>query len=152
MEQNVDHHSFLVEHNLFTEEMKDNVAMAGYCIVENVKDVDTKIDFNELKVTYKLLLPGDLYNNLKLLERFEKGESVGFWNSMKLKKFLKRKREIEEADSTGIIGYKLDKIANKFVKTYLNNKWSASVIILNADNEDESKDFKVRDAGDQEIN
>lgn len=152
MEQNIDHHSFLVEHNLFTEEMKDNVAMAGYCIVENVKDVGTTIDFNDCVVTYNLLLPGSLYDNLKLLERFEKGESLGFWNSRRLKKFLRNKREIEKTDDTGAIGYKLELIANKFVRAYLNNKWSASVEIFNADNEDESKDFGIRGAGDQQIN
>jgi len=152
MEQFVDHHSFLVEHNLFTEEMKDNVAMAGYCIVENVKDVATTMDFNTYTVTYHLLLPSELYKNLKLLERFENGEKLGFWNSRKLIKFLRTKREVGMADDIGVLGYKLDQIANKFLKIYLSEKWSASVEIFNADNEDESKDFGVHSSGDQPIN
>lgn len=152
MEQYIDHHSFLVEHNLFTDEMKDNVAMAGYCIVEDVKDVDTTIDFNTNAVTYNLLLPGELYKNLKLLEKFENGENIGFWNSIRLKKFLKKKREIEVVDNMGIMGYRLEEIANKFIKAYLSEKWSASVKIFNADNKDESKDFGVRSSGDQPIN
>lgn len=152
MEQFIDHHSFLVEHNLFTDEMKDNVSMAGYCIVEHVKDVETVIDFNNCYITYNLLLPGNLYKNLRLLEKFKNGESIGFWNSIKLKKFLRNKREIEEINETGITGYKLEEIANKFVQTYLNDKWSASVEIFNADNEDENKDFELRGSGDQQIN
>ena len=152
MEQFIDHHSFLVEHNLFTDEMKDNVSMAGYCIVERVKDVETVIDFNNCYITYHLLLPGNLYKNLRLLEKFKNGESIGFWNSIKLKKFLRNKREIEEINETGITGYKLEEIANKFVQTYLNDKWSASVEIFNADNEDENKDFELRGSGDQQIN
>lgn len=152
MDRYIDHHSFLVEHNLFTDEMKDNVAMAGYCIVEDVKDVATTIDFNNSIVTYNLLLPGELYKNLKLLEKFENGKNIGFWNSIRLKKFLRRKREIEEANDAGVMGYKLEQIANKFLQVYLNNKWSASVEIFNADNSDESKNFRVRGAGDQPIN
>lgn len=152
MEQYVDHHSFLVEHNLFTDEMKDNVSMAGYCIVENVKDVEATIDFNNNKITYNILLPGELYNNLRLLEKFKNGDSIGFWNSIRLKKFLRNKREIEEINDTGITGYKLEEIADKFVKVYLNDKWSASVEIFNADNENESKNFGIRGAGDRKIN
>lgn len=152
MEQYIDHHSFLVEHNLFTEEMKDNVAMAGYCVVEGVKDVATAIDFNTNTVKYYLLLPGKLYNNLKLLERFESGKDIGLWGAIKLKMFLRKKRKIETTDGVGIVGYKLDKIANDFLKNYLNDKWRASVEIFNADDKDESKDFRIRGAGDQPIN
>ncbi len=152
MEQYVDHYSFLVEHNLFTDEMKDNIAMTGYCVVENVKDVNTTINFNTRSVIYQLLLPSKLYKNLKLLEKFENGESIGLWNSIMLKWFLKRKRKIDAANNTDVVGYKLKEIANKFLKLYLNDKWSASVEIFNADDSDESKNFRVRSAGDQQIN
>lgn len=152
MKQFIDHHAFLVEHNLFSDEMRDNVSMAGYCIVERVEDVETTIDFNKRQVTYNLLLPSNLCENLRLLDRFKNGENVGFWNSFKLKKFLKNKREIEEINDTGIIGYQLEEIANKFVKAYLNNNWSASVNIFNANNVDENEDFRVRSSGDQPIN
>lgn len=150
MDRYIDHHSFLVNNNLFTEEMKDNIAMAGYCIIEDTKDVETVIDFNNNTVAYQLLLPGELYNNLKLLEKFESGENIGFWNSIRLKKFLKKKREIEEAENTGMLGYQLELIANKFLKAYLNDGWSASVEIFNADNEDESKNFGLRSPGDKQ--
>jgi len=149
MNKYIDHHSFLVEHNLFTDEMKDSVAMAGYCLVEEVKDVSTSIDFNENLVTYNLLLPGKLYKNLKLLERFEKGESIGIWNTVRLKRFLKRKREIEKAEDAGNMGYRLEDIANKFLKSYLNNKWRASVKIFNADNRNENENFRLRSTGDK---
>jgi len=151
MEQNIDHHSFLVEHNLLTEEMKANIAMAGYCIVESVKDVTTTINFNDNVVTYNLLIPGDLCNNLRLLSRFENGESIGFWNSIKLKRFLKKKKEIDKVDNTGVVGYKLEQIANNFVKAYLNRKWSTSVKIYNADNKDESENFRIRGTEDQQV-
>lgn len=152
MEKYVDHHSFLVEHNMFTEEMKDNVAMAGYCVVEGVKDVSTVIDFNANTVAYQLLLPSELYNSLRLLEKFKKGESIGLWGYIKLKMFLRKKRKIESADGDGIVGYNLEKIADTFLKKYLSDKWRASVEILNADNKDESKNFGIRGAGDQPIN
>lgn len=152
MDQYIDHHSFLVKHNLFTDEMKDNIAMAGHCIVESVKDVETVIDFNNNSVAYNLLLPSELYKNLKLLERFENGENIGFWNSIRLKKFLKKKREIEEANDAGSMGYQLDLIANKFLKAYLSDEWSASVNIYDADNKDESKNFGLGSPGDQQVN
>lgn len=152
MNQNVDHHSFLVSSKLFTDEMKDNIALAGYCIIEGVKEASTTIDFNKNSVTYHLLLPDDLCKNLRLLEKFEKGEDIGFWNSMSLRRFLKKKRDIDVADDSGIVGYKLEQIANKFLKAYLNNEWSASVEIFNADNDDESKNFRIREAGDRKIN
>lgn len=156
MEQYIDHHSFLIEHNLFTDEMKDNIAMAGHCIVERTKDVTTRMDFNDNHITYFLLLPGDLYDNLKLLERFKNGEKIGFWKSRKLRSFLREKKKIEEANSKefgfdgfGAMGYNLDLIANKFIKAYLGVKWSASVEIFNADDKDESENFGVRSSGNK---
>ena len=143
MEQFIDHHTFLVQSGLFTDEMKDNVSMAGYCIIEHVKEVETSIDFNENIVTYNLLLPSELCENIRLLYRFKNKESIGFWNSLKLKKFLKNKRQAEIENENGIAGYELDEIANKFVKNYLNNKWSAKVEIYNADIKDEIKNFRI---------
>jgi len=143
MEEFVDHHSFLVEHNLLTDEMKDNVSMAGYCIVEHVKEVETIIDFNSRTIQYHLLLPNVLCKNLKLLDKFRNGENIGLWNSIRLKKFLKNKREAEIINDFEIAGYELEEIANKFVKNYLNNKWSASVKIYNADNKDEIENFRI---------
>ena len=144
MEGYVDHHSWLVDNNLFTDQMKDNIAMCGYCLVEEVIDVMTSIDFNERVVKYRLLLPADLYDNLKLLEKFEAGEKIGFFESLKLKKFIKSKRE---NDDTGM-GYKLEEIGEKFIRAYLNKDWQVSVEIFK-EKRDEKEDFWLRDEGDK---
>lgn len=138
------HHHWLVEHNLLTDQMKDNVAMCGYCLVEDTIDVDTQIDFNEKTVNYKLLLPSDLYDNLKLLEKFEKGEKIGFFESLRLKKFIKSKKESDESG----MGYKLDEIGNAFIRAYLSQEWQVNVKIYK-ESRDEKEDFWLRDDGDQ---
>ena len=116
MDSYIDHHSWLVNNNLLTDEMKDNVATVAYLLVEDVKDAVTSIDFNGKKVIYNLLLPGQLYDNLMLLEKFNNGEKIGFFESFRLKKFIKVKKSNDE---TGM-GYKLEQIANNFIKGYLN--------------------------------
>jgi hypothetical protein len=126
--------------------MKDNIAMAGYCIVEEVRDVETTIDFNAKTITYHLLLPEDLYKNLMLLERFEKGDNIGFWDSRKLKKFLQQKKENDESG----MGYRLEDIANKFIKAYLTKEWSANIKLFNMENEKE--DTWLHNSGDQQVN
>jgi hypothetical protein len=144
MEGYVGHHEWLVNNNLLTDEMKDNVAMCGYCLVEDVMDVSTSIDFNTKTVQYRLLLPSELYNNLKLLERFNSGESVGFFDTLKLKKFIKTKKENDE---TGM-GYRLDEIGNKFIRAYLDKEWSVSVEIFKAER-NEKEDFWLHYEGDK---
>lgn len=144
MEGYVGHHSWLVSNNLLTDQMKDNVAMCGYCLIENVIDVSTSIDFNTKIVTYRLLLPSELYDNLMLLERFEKGEKIGFFDSLKLKKFIKTKKEHDE---TGM-GYKLEEIGNKFIKAYLDKEWNVNIELFK-EVRDEKEDFWLRYAGDQ---
>ena len=129
----VGHHEWLVGNNLLTDQMKDNVAMCGYCLVEDVLDVNTSIDFNNRIVTYNLLLPSELHDNLKLLERFEKGEKIGFFSSLRLKKFIKTKKEHDE---TGM-GYKLEEIGNKFIRAYLNKEWHASVKLFKEEGNEE---------------
>jgi len=136
MEGYMNHHSWLVNANLLTDEMRDNVHMAGLCIVEDVLDVGTSIDFNKKEVKYRLLLPSKLYDNLKLLEKFEKGNNIGFFNSLKLKRFIKSKRETDE---TGL-GYKLQEIGERFIKSYLSKEWSVSVEIYKEE-KDEKQDF-----------
>ena len=138
------HHHWLVEHNLLTDEMKDNVAMCGFCLIEEVMDVKTSIDFNEQTVHYKLLIPSNLYDNLKLLEKFEKGEKIGFFKSLKLRKFIKSKKENDE---TGM-GYRLEEIGDTFIKAYLSNDWNVSVEVFK-ENWDEEEDFLLRDEGNQ---
>lgn len=147
MKDYMDHHSWLVNANLLTEEMKDNIHMAGLCIVEDTLDVGTFIDFNSKEVKYRLLLPSKLYDNIKLLEEFEKGNDIGFFNYFKLKKFIKAKRKTDE---TGM-GYKLQAIGEKFVKGYLNKEWSASVEIYKED-DNEKKDFCLYDENDKSFN
>ena len=73
----IDHHKWLVESNLFTDEMKDNLAMGAYCLVEEVLEAATFIDFDKHIVHYKLLLPEALANNLELLNKFENGDDLG---------------------------------------------------------------------------
>ena len=147
MEGYMGHHDWLVSTNLFTDQMKDNIAMCGYCLIEDVKDVSTSIDFNDKVVTYRLLLPEELYDNLKLLEKFQKGQEIGFFKSLKLKKFIKAKKE---ADDTGL-GYKLEEIGNRFVQAYLTKDWSVSVEIFK-EVRDEEEDFWLHNEGDKSSN
>jgi len=123
MQNYIDHHTWLVNSHLFTDEIKDNVAMGGYCLLEDVKDVCTNIDFNTKTVTYSLSLSAELYNNMMLLRKFENNEKLGFFESLRLKKFLKNKKEVDE---TGM-GYRLEDIGNLFIKKYLNNEWGVKV-------------------------
>lgn len=141
MEGYIDHHSWLVNNNLLTDEMKDNVATAGYCLVENVLETSATIDFNKKVVTYNILLPKKLYDNLMLLERFTNGEKIGFFESIRLKKFVKAKKEHDE---TGM-GYKLEDIGNQFIKAYLGKEWNVQVELFKDGNEE--KDFWLHSEG-----
>jgi hypothetical protein len=67
----IDHHKWLVDNNLLTDEIRDNVAMAAYCIVEDVKNAFTRMDFNENVVHYKIVLTDELFSNIQLLQRYE---------------------------------------------------------------------------------
>jgi hypothetical protein len=140
----VDHHKWLVENNLLTDEIRDNIAMAAYLIIEEVKDAQTRIDFNDAVVHYKLVLSDDLFNNIKLLERYEKTKNVGFFEMRKLKKFLENKKKTDELG----LGYKLENIATKFVKNYLSDKWRATVEIVSEKKYDASKDPWLYSQGD----
>ena len=147
MEGYASHHSWLVNNNLLTDEIKDNVAMGGYCLLEDVKDVSTSIDFNTKTVTYHIMIPPKLYENLKLLEKFESGKDIGLFESIKLKRFIKSKKQNDE---TGM-GYRLEDIGNSFIKTYLSKDWSVSVKIFK-EGDNEEKDFWLRDDGNQSPN
>ena len=136
MEGYMDHHSWLVDSNLLTDQMKDNIATAAYLLVEGVIDSSTTIDFNEKQVGYKLLLSSDLYDNLKLLERFNNGENIGFFESLRLKKFIQKKKTNDESG----MGYKLDQIGTKFVRAYLNNDWNVQVEIFK-ESKNEGEDY-----------
>ncbi len=145
MESYIDHHSWLVSHNLLTDEMRDTVATAGFCLVEGVKDTAATIDFNEKLVIYRILIPEVLHDNLMLLDRFNKNEKIGFFESFKLKKFIKLKKEHDE---TGM-GYKLEDIGNQFIKAYLGKEWSVQIELFR---EDEEEDFWLHSEGDPQIN
>ncbi len=146
MEGILNHHAWLVSNNLLTDEMKDNVATAGYCLVEGVLDTAASIDFNIKIVSYKILLPEVLYDNLMLLEKFNKGENIGFFDSIKLKKFIKAKKGHDE---TGM-GYRLEDIGNQFIRAYLSKEWSVQIELFKEN--DEEKDFWLHSEGDSQIN
>lgn len=120
--------------------------MCGYCLVEEVKDANTSIDFNNKLVTYRLLLPGKLYDNIKLLEKFNNGESIGFFESFRLKKFLKNKKKNDESG----LGYNLEEIGNKFIRGYLTKDWSVKVKLFK-ENSDEAKNFWLYSEGNQSL-
>lgn len=147
MEGYIGHHEWLVNNNLLTDQMKDNIAMCGYCLIEGILDAHTSIDFENKVVSYKLLLPIELYDNLKLLEKFEKDEKIGFFESRKLKKFIKTKREHDE---TGM-GYRLEEIGNKFVRAYLNDEWSVDIELFK-EAKDEKEDFWLHNERDKSLN
>ena len=140
----IDHHQWLVSNNMLTDQIKDNIAMGGYCLVEEVKDVNTSIDFNGKLVSYKLLLPDNLYNNLMLLKKFNDGKDLGFFESMRLKKFLKTKKENDESG----LGYNLEGIGNRFIKTYLTKEWSVKIDLIK-ENSDEAKNFWLHSEGNK---
>ena len=132
----IDHHKWLVENNLLTDEMKDNIGMVAYCLVEDVLDSSTFMDFKNYTVSYRILLPEALAKNLILLERYKTGDSLGFFEMRRLKNFLEKKKKNDE---TGL-GYDLEKIANNFLKAYLSDKWSAKVEYKSVKNYDGEKD------------
>lgn len=144
----VNHHKWLVENNLLTDEMKDNVAMVAYCLVEEVVDTATFMDFDTNTVHYRVLVPEALYNNLMLLDRYQNGEDLGFFEMRRLKKFLKKKKENDESG----LGYDLENIANMFLKAYLNDNWSAKVDLKSVKDYDGEKDLWLHSMGDPEPN
>lgn len=144
----IDHHKWLVENNILTDEIKDMVAMAAYAIVENVIEAQTKMDFNEFIVNYKLVLDDTLYDNIMLLQRYEKTKDIGFFEMRRLKKFLQHKKENDEMN----MGYRLEDIANKFVKSYLTDKWRATIVIVSEKDYDASKDPWLHSQGDSAPN
>jgi hypothetical protein len=146
MEGYMDHHSWLVNNNLLTDEMKDNIASAGFCLVEGVLDSAATIDFNKKQVDFKILVPVKLYNNLMLLEKFNETGKIGFFESFKLKKFIKAKKEHDE---TGM-GYRLQDIGNQFIRAYLSKEWDVQVELFKEGNEEE--DFWLHSEGDSQIN
>ena len=146
MEGYMDHHSWLVGNNLLTDEMKDNIASAGFCLVEGVLDSAATIDFNNKQVDYKILVPVKLYDNLMLLEKFNETGEIGFFESFKLKKFIKAKKEHDE---TGM-GYRLQDIGNQFIKTYLSKEWNVRIELFKEGNEE--KDFWLHSEGDPQVN
>lgn len=119
--------------------------MGGYCLVEEIKEVNTSIDFNSKVVSYRLLLPDKLYDNIQLLNRFNNGQKIGFFESMRLKKFIKSKKENDE---TGL-GYKLEDIGNRFIRNYLTRDWSVKVALFR-ENSDEAKKFWINDENTSE--
>lgn len=143
----VDHHKWLISNNILTDHVKDTIAMGGYCLLEEVKDVNTSIDFNNKKVSYKLLVPEKLYDNIMLLNKFNNGEKIGLFESFRLKKFLKIKKENDE---TGL-GYNLEDIGNKFIKNYLTKEWSVNISLFK-ENSDEAKNFWIHSEGNKSPN
>jgi hypothetical protein len=132
----IDHHKWLVSNNILTDQVKDTIAMGGYCLLEETKDVKTSIDFANKIVTYKLLVPEKLYDNIMLLNKFKNGESIGFFESFRLKKFIKNK---QNNDDLGL-GYNLEEIGNRFIKGYLTKDWSVKVDLFR-DSVEQSKEF-----------
>ena len=146
MEGILNHHAWLVGNNLLTDEMKDNIATAGYCLCEGVLDTAAAIDFNTKVVSYKILIPKPLHDNLMLLDRFNDGEKVGFFESMRLRKFIQKKKKFDE---TGM-GYRLEDIGNQFIRAYLSKEWNVQVELFNE--VDEKEDFLLHSEGDPGAN
>lgn len=144
----VNHHKWLVDNNLLTDEMKDNVAMVAYCLIEDVTDSATFIDFDSNTVYYRLLLPEKLVKNLKLLSRYEAGDELGFFEMRKLKKFLQNKKENDESG----FGYDLETIANSFLKSYLSEKWRAKIEYKSVNDYDGEKDLWLHNMDYSEFN
>jgi len=132
----IDHHKWLVNNNILTDQVKDTIAMCGYCLIEDTKDVSTSIDFNNKVVYYKLLISAKLYDNVMLLDKFNNGGKIGFFESFKLKKFIKNKKQNDE---TGL-GYNVEEIGNRFIRNYLTKEWSVKVKLFK-ENSQEANNF-----------
>lgn len=148
MDAYMDHHSWLVSTNLFTDKMKDDLATAGYFLVEDVIDVYPSIDFNDKIIVYNLIIQDKLHEDLMLLKDFKNGKDIGFWKSRRLKKFLENKRQNDDSG----MGYELVKVANKFVKKYLDDNWRAEVEVFKEEKRNEIENFILRGKGDSQTN
>jgi hypothetical protein len=73
---------------------------------------------------------------------------LGFFEMRRLKNFLQTKKENDELG----MGYKLEDIANKFVKSYLSDKWSAKLEVISEKDYDASKDPWLHSQGDSAPN
>ena len=144
----INHHKWLVDSNLLTDEMKDNVAMVALCLIEDVLDSSTSIDFDNKTVYYRLLLSEGLVDNLELLKRYESGDSLGFFEMRRLTKFLKAKKSHDESG----MGYKLEKIADSFIKAYLTNEWTTKVEFKSVNDYDGEKDIWLHGESNQQPN
>ena len=144
----IDHHKWLVESNLLTEEMKNNVAMLAYCLIEDTTDATTDIDFENKIVSYSVTIPDELYKNLKLLEKYEETKDLGFFEMRRLKAFLLAKKQNDDSG----LGYRLEDIANKFIKAYFNDTWNATVTYKSVKNYDGKKDLVLRAQDNQRTN
>jgi hypothetical protein len=142
----VDHHKWLVESNLLTDEMKNNVGMLAYCLIEDTIEASTDIDFENKKVNYRLVIPNNLFDDLMMLKKYEEGNKLGFFEMRRLRSFLVKKRENDESG----FGYKLDDIANKFIKAYFNDNWSAKVEFKSIKDYDGKKDIWLHAKNDQQ--
>lgn len=138
----VDHHKWLVNNNILTDQVKDTIAMGGYCLLEDVRDVNTSIDFNGKSVHYKIVIPDKLHDNIMLLKRFSDGQSVGFFESLRLKKFIKNKKKNDELG----LGYNLEDIGNSFIKNYLSKEWSVKITLYKESSREASNLWKQNGA------
>ena len=144
----VDHHNWLVESNLLTEDMKNNIAMLSFCLIEDTVDASTNIDFENKTVLYKVIITEDLCKNLKLLEEYKDKGKLGFFDMRKLRNFLVKKRQNDESG----LGYELDEIANRFIKAYLNKEWTATVEYRSMKEYDGKKDIWLHGTNNQPLN
>ena len=144
----LDHHKWLVENNLLTDEMKNNVGMLAYCLIEDTVVASTNIDFENKVVSYKLVIPDELHDNLLLLETYKSKKDLGFFKMRRLKAFLVKKKQNDESG----LGYELEDIANKFIKAYFNNEWRAKVEFKSLKNYDGAKDSWLHAKDDKQLN
>ena len=144
----VDHHSWLVDSNLVTEEMKNNIGMLAYCLIEDTIEASTDINFEKKLVNYRLIIPHKLFEDLQMLKKYEDTGKLGFFEMRRLRAFLVKKRQNDESG----LGYKLDDIANKFIKAYFNNSWNATVEFKSIKGYDSKKDIWLHSASDQQSN
>lgn len=144
----VDHHNWLVESGLLTEEMKNNIAMLSFCLIEDTIDASTNIDFENKTVSYKVIISNDLYKNLKLLEEYKNNDKLGFFDMRRLRSFLVKKRQTDESG----LGYELDEIANRFIKAYLNKEWTTTVEYRSLKDYNGKEDLWLHGTNNQPLN
>ena len=105
---------WLIDHNLFTDEMKNNLYVYGSLVNLRVEAVHVVIDSENSTIHYKLYAPKSL---LKDVDNFNKWRhSDRLFDLWRLQRLLKRERQLD-----------FQAILNNFVRDLCGKRWKVTV-------------------------